>query len=58
MEEEASVAEEAATEAAEAASAAEEVVSEETQWIKQKNLVELSPVTKPQRSLLMTMMNK
>jgi hypothetical protein len=54
VEEAASVAEEEASAAAEA----EEEVSEETQWIKQRNLVELSPAHKPQKSPLMMMMNK
>jgi hypothetical protein len=48
----------AAAEAEEEASAAEEEVSVETQWIKQKNLEELSQAPKPLKSLLMMMMNK
>jgi hypothetical protein len=47
-----------AEEEASAAAEAEEEVSEETQWIKQKNLVELSPAIKPQKSPSMMMMNK
>ena len=60
MEEAVSAVEEAETEVEEEASAVEEEeeVSEETQWIKQKNLVELSPAAKPQKSPSMMMMNK
>jgi hypothetical protein len=46
-----------AAEAEEEASVAEEVDSEEIQWIKPKNLVELSPEEHPQKSLSM-MTNK